>query len=30
MNFGSEVKNLGKNWDGETGTVATIDLGKFP
>jgi len=30
MDFGSEVKNLGKNWEAETGTVATMELGKFP
>ena len=29
MNFRSEVKNLGRNWEAETGTVATTDLGKF-
>ena len=23
MNFGSEVKNLGRNWEAETGTIAT-------
>ena len=30
MNFGNEVKNLGKNSEAETGIVATTDLGKFP
>ena len=30
MNFGIEVKNLGRNWEAETGSVATIDLEKFP
>ena len=30
MDFGSEVKNLGKNWQAETGTVVATDLGKFP
>jgi len=28
--FGIEVKNLGRNWEAETGTVATLDLEKFP
>jgi len=30
MNFGIKVKNLGRNWEAETGTVATTDLEKFP
>ena len=30
MDFGSEVKNLGRNWEAETGIVTTTDLGKFP
>ena len=30
MKFGNEVKNLGKNQEAETGTVATTDLGNFP
>jgi len=30
MNFGIEVKNLGWNWEAETGSVATMDLEKFP
>ena len=30
MNFGIKVKNLDRNWEAETGTVATTDLEKFP
>ena len=25
MNFGSEVKNLGRNWEAESGTIATTN-----
>ena len=30
MDFGSEVKNLGRNCEAETRTITTTYLGKFP